>query len=40
MERLYNPFTGGPIPHFGGWVKLIYEKLLKRLEHGAEDNTK
>ena len=21
-------------------IKLIYEKLLKRLEHGAEDNTK
>ena len=19
MERLYNPFIGGPIPHFGGW---------------------
>ena len=21
-------------------IKLIYEKLLKRLEHGTEDNTK
>lgn len=19
MERLYNPFIGGPIPNFGGW---------------------
>ena len=34
MERLYNPFIGGPIPHFDGWDECYrriwnYDKPIK-----------